>query len=185
MDLTRHATFFDLSSMPWEQRLDFVVETMREINRQTDPQAMVKAYGLRMKRIMPSDRLVSLSRRDLPAPQYRITRSSTWDGTINPWKQRQELPIFDRGLLGDLLYGDTPVILDDLPASPRTTPPCSSWKAWVLSWPCRCSTRGWRQNMVVLVRAQRARFRASNCPRTCGWPTSSAGRRTTSCCRTI
>jgi len=165
MDLTRHATFFDLSSMPWEQRLDFVVETMREISRQTDPQAMVKAYGLRMKRIMPSDRLVSLSRRDLPARQYRITRSSTWDGTINPWKQRQELPIFDRGLLGDLLYGDTPVILDDLPSRLAPDDPAMQFLEGMGSLVAvPLFDQGVALNMVVLMRQPKGAFPREQLP---------------------
>ena len=103
MDLTRHASFFDISAMPWDKRLAFVVETMRELSRQTDPQAMVRAYGKRMRQVMPSDKNLSLSRRDLPAPQYRITRSSSWDNSVNPWKQRDLLPVFDRGLLGEMI----------------------------------------------------------------------------------
>ncbi len=29
----------------WQHRLDVIVETMREMSLQTDPQAMVRAYG--------------------------------------------------------------------------------------------------------------------------------------------
>src|SRR5687767_7796225 len=84
LDVTRHAaSFFDLTSMPWDQRLAFVVDTMREMSRQTEPQAMVQTYSARMRQVLPSDRYLSLSRRDLPPPQYRITRSSSWDRTIN------------------------------------------------------------------------------------------------------
>jgi sigma-B regulation protein RsbU (phosphoserine phosphatase) len=89
---------------------------MREISRQTEPQAMVQTYGRRMRQVMPSDRTLSLSRRDLTRPQFRITRSSTWDGTLNPWRQRDQLPTFAGGLIADLLYGDEPVVLSDLPA---------------------------------------------------------------------
>ena len=67
---------------------DFIVETMREMSLQADPQAMVRAYGARMRQIMPADRWISLSRRDLESPQYRITRSSTWTEEVNPWKEK-------------------------------------------------------------------------------------------------
>lgn len=60
------------------------------------------------------DATVSLSRRDLVAPYYRITRSWKWSGDLNPWKQKDQLPLFDRGLLGDLLYANEPRIIDDL-----------------------------------------------------------------------
>ena len=81
---------------------------------QDDPQAMVRTYGARMRTIMPSDRWLSLSRRDLESPTYRITRSSTWTETINPWKQKDRLPLLEGGLLGELIYGDEPRIIDDI-----------------------------------------------------------------------
>ena len=37
-------------------------------SRQTDPQAMVRAFGKRSRDLLPIDRSVSLSRRELAAP---------------------------------------------------------------------------------------------------------------------
>jgi phosphoserine phosphatase RsbU/P len=97
-----------------QQRLDVVVETMREMSRQTDPQAMVRAYVERIRQIVPVDRGFSLSRRDLKWPQFRITRSTTWKEDINPWKEKHRLPLLSGGLLAELIYGDEPRIIDDL-----------------------------------------------------------------------
>ena len=69
---------------------------------------------------MPSDRWLSLSRRGLEFPRYRITRSSTWTEVVNPWKQKDRLPLLEGGLLGDLLYGDEPRIIDDITPSDQT-----------------------------------------------------------------
>lgn len=99
----------------WRERLDLVVEAMRTVSSQTDPQSMVREYGKRLDKLMPEiSRLVAISRRDLPKPLYRITRSDLWEEEINPWKQKDRLPVFDRGLLGELIYGDQPVIIGDL-----------------------------------------------------------------------
>ena len=68
----------------WRQRLATIAEMMREMSLQDDPQAMVRTYGARMRTIMPSDRSMSLSRRGLEPPAYRITRSSTWTETDQP-----------------------------------------------------------------------------------------------------
>src|ERR1700757_4370830 len=84
----------------WQERLAFIVETMRDMSRQTDPQAMVRAYGTRMRQLMQTDRTVSLSRRDLPRPKYRITRSSLWKEEVNPWQNKERLPVLEGGLLG-------------------------------------------------------------------------------------
>src|SRR5437899_2869590 len=79
----------------WQKRLAIMVETMREMSRQTDPQAMVRAYGERIRQLFPADRRISLSRRDLTPPRYRITRSTTWQESINPWKEKHRLPVFE------------------------------------------------------------------------------------------
>lgn len=102
----------------WRQRLDGIVATVREMSLQTDPQAMVAAYGARMRQLLPSDRFVALSRRDLLPPRYRVTRSSQWAEAINPWTQKDRLPVLEGGLLGELIYGDEPRIIDDLRVAP-------------------------------------------------------------------
>jgi sigma-B regulation protein RsbU (phosphoserine phosphatase) len=81
-----------------------LVETMREMSHQTDPQAMVRVFGKRSRDLLPIERSVSLSRRGLPSPEYRITRSSAWKNDINPWREKDRLPILKGGLLGELIY---------------------------------------------------------------------------------
>src|SRR5438105_4513556 len=89
----------------WQHRLALIVDMMREMSLQTDPQQMVQAYGDKIRSLLPSDRRISLSRRGLLAPQYRITRSSTWQENINPWKEKDRLPLLEGGLFARLLYG--------------------------------------------------------------------------------
>jgi sigma-B regulation protein RsbU (phosphoserine phosphatase) len=107
-----------LQNASWQDRLAVILDMTRAISQQTDPQEMVQAYGQRMRRLLPSDAGLSLSRRGLTAPWFRITRSSMWKETINPWKEKDRLPLLKGGLLADLLYGDEPVILDDFPVAP-------------------------------------------------------------------
>ena len=105
---------FGLLAGDWREQLAFIVEAMREMSLQSDPQAMVRSYGSRIRQLMPSDRWISISRRELDAPCYRITRSSTWTESINPWKDKERLPLLEGGLLGELIYGDEPRLIDDL-----------------------------------------------------------------------
>src|SRR3954453_19803424 len=98
----------------WRERLALLTEMMREMSLQDDPQAMVRTYGERMRKLMPSDRSLSLSRRGLSAPRFRLTRSSPWTEAVDPWKQKDRLPILEGGLLADLVYGDQPRIIDDI-----------------------------------------------------------------------
>ena len=100
-----------------DARLRHAVDTMREMSVQTDPQRMVKAYAERMRDLLPMEGFISLSRRELQEPYYRITRSSRWTKEVNPWKQKASLPLFKGGLLADLIYGDQPTIIEDLQVS--------------------------------------------------------------------
>src|SRR4051812_46981580 len=100
-------------TLDWHRELRVVVDLMRELSQTADPQAAAGMYGRRLREtgLVPSDEWVSVSRRGLAAPWYRITRSTTWQEQINPWKQQGRLPLFDRGLLGELVYSEEPVII--------------------------------------------------------------------------
>src|SRR5262249_49493461 len=63
---------------------------------------------------IPVDRRISLSRRGLAFPQYRITRSTTWKDDVNPWQDKDRLPLLEGGLLAELIYGNEPRLFDDL-----------------------------------------------------------------------
>ena len=101
-------------STDWEQRLADIMELMRETSRLTNPQEMVAAYARRVRKMLPGERWISLSRRDIEPPKFRITRYSGWKEDINPWKQLDRLPVLEGGLLGELLYGGEPRLIDDL-----------------------------------------------------------------------
>jgi sigma-B regulation protein RsbU (phosphoserine phosphatase) len=102
-----------------QEKLAFIVETMQEMSRQSSAQSMVKVYGTRMQEFLPVDRSLGLSRRDLKAPKFRITRSTTWKDDIDPWKEPGRLPVLEGGLLAELIYSDKPRIIDDLQISPH------------------------------------------------------------------
>jgi phosphoserine phosphatase RsbU/P len=108
------ATGFELTQGTWQERLDYVVAMMREMSQERDPQKMVQAYVARVRRLLPGDRWMAFSRRELEPPQYRITRSSIWNVQVNPWKEQHKLPVYDRGLLGELLYAGLPRIIHGL-----------------------------------------------------------------------
>src|SRR5207248_2530165 len=98
----------------WQERLAFIDQMMRAMSLEDDPQTMVRSYGTRVRQLMPAVRSLSLSRRGLEQPWYRITRSSTWTEEINPWKDKSRLPLLEGGLLGDLIHGNVPRLIDDI-----------------------------------------------------------------------
>jgi sigma-B regulation protein RsbU (phosphoserine phosphatase) len=98
----------------WQERLTIIDKAMREMSQQADPQSMVSSYSSHIRKMMPAGGWMSLSQRGLERPQFRITRSSMWAKAINPWKEKNRLPILEGGLLGDLIYGDKPRLIDDI-----------------------------------------------------------------------
>lgn len=114
----RTQALFDATAGGWQQRLDVVVSMMREMSTQSDPEAMVRSYGAWMNNLLPTDARVSLSRRGLEYPKYRVTRFSGWTDTVNPWTQKDLLPVHRGGLFAELIYGDEPRIINDLAVCP-------------------------------------------------------------------
>lgn len=96
-----------------QRRIAAVATTMRDLSRAEDPQTMAQLYLRHLRELFPCDGLVAASRRDLPSPHYRVTRSTLWSEDFNPWIDRDRLPVLTGGILGDLLYGDEARVIDD------------------------------------------------------------------------
>jgi sigma-B regulation protein RsbU (phosphoserine phosphatase) len=97
----------------WREKLEQVDELMRAVSLETDPQALVRTYASGTKKLFSTDQIVSLSRRDLESPWYRITRSRRFQREIDPWAQRAELPVIAGGLLGEWLYAARPQFVEN------------------------------------------------------------------------
>lgn len=141
----------------WKARLAVIVDTMRDMSRHTDPQQMVRAYGERISPLYPHATRLSLSRRGLESPDYRITRSTTWAEEINPWKEKHRLPLFSGGLLAELIYDGEPHVIDELEIAPGE--PAEEYLAGcrsLLAIPM--FERGETINMVVILREEPGAF---------------------------
>jgi sigma-B regulation protein RsbU (phosphoserine phosphatase) len=113
----------------WRDELKFIVEFMRDLSRQTDPQIAADLYGKRMRQggMIPADGFLAVSRRDLVHPEYRITRSSAWKDSINPWKEKHLLPVFNSGLLSELVYSNETAIIEDLQSRIASDDPAAQY----------------------------------------------------------
>jgi sigma-B regulation protein RsbU (phosphoserine phosphatase) len=101
--LTRHSD--------WQKRLYEVTEMMREMSSQTDPQEMVNQYSERMRQMFPVQAFVSISRRGIESPGFMVTRASVWESELDPWLNRDKLPVYESGLLQRLLYAGEPAYI--------------------------------------------------------------------------
>lgn len=100
------------------ERLREYVALVHQLSLSRDPTSMLDAYRSRSQFVVPTDRIVSLSRRDLPAGEVLVTRSTTWETQPNPWKQRDQLPLLRKGTLLKLIEGGRPLKVDDLQVDP-------------------------------------------------------------------
>ncbi len=154
---TREAPW--LFTGPTERRLRFFTDMMRAISCISDPQQLVADYYRRMGEAFPTDGMLSLSRRGLPGPMYRITRSSKWGIDFNPWKLGHTKPVYDRGFLGELLYRGEPIVIDDLSEHIETNDPAFEFfkdQHSLLAVPL--FDEGEALNMAVFMRHQVAAF---------------------------
>jgi sigma-B regulation protein RsbU (phosphoserine phosphatase) len=109
---------FDTESRNWRGRLAASVDLMRALSRSSDPQEMYALFSRRMDELFPVTRRLSLSRRGLRLPEYRVTRCSLWKESANPWTEPHRLPVHRGGLLAELLYADEPRLIPDVEVHP-------------------------------------------------------------------
>ena len=106
--------FFDTEQRNWRARLAVSVEVMRELSRYSDPEEMHTVFSRRMAQLFPVSRQLSISRRGLRFPQFRVTRFNLWTDPVNPWKESHLLPVHEGGMLAELLYADQPKMIEEL-----------------------------------------------------------------------
>ncbi len=99
-------------------RIQHSLDIVREVSSQTDPQEMVRKYRKRASRLYPQDASVSLGRRNLTNPWFRVTRDTRWNEDINPWMQPDQLPLYKGGFLAELIYSNDVHIITDLQIPP-------------------------------------------------------------------
>src|SRR4051812_6304953 len=151
------------NQLPWQERLQFSVDTVREMSGHTDPQQMVEAYLRRVRKMIPSDRWMAISRRDLHAPQFRITRSDMWETPLNPWRDRSKLPLLEGGLLAELIYAEEPRIINDLQVADDD--PAREYLLGMGSLQAVPQfDRGHSLNMVISLRKERDSFETERLP---------------------
>jgi sigma-B regulation protein RsbU (phosphoserine phosphatase) len=110
--------FFNAESRNSRTRLAASVELMRDLSRSSDPQEMYLLFARRMDDLFPVTRRLTISRRGLHYPEYRITRCTLWKEPVDPWKEAGRLPVYSGGLLAELLYSDEPMVIDHLEIDP-------------------------------------------------------------------
>jgi sigma-B regulation protein RsbU (phosphoserine phosphatase) len=142
-------------------RLRRIDDLVMEMSAQDDPERLVRVFARQGEFLVPRDGWLSISRRDLSAPHYRITRSWRWREAINPWTELHRLPLLDRGLLGELLYVGKPALLNRLEV--EADDPAREHLEGMRSLACVPSyDHGQPLNMVVALSREAGAFTAAD-----------------------
>lgn len=155
--------FFDPSSRSSRARLAVAVELMRELSRYSDPGELSSVFAKRMNQLYPTSRQITLSRRGVEPPKFRITRYNRWTTEIDPYREQQKLPVLAGGLFGEFMAEDQPRIIDDLTLAPND--PAAEYldgQRSVLAIPIFDS--GKPASVVVLTREEPAAFPREQIP---------------------
>ncbi len=112
-----------ITGLGWEHELVVVDRTMKAISGVTDPEELVGVYWENIGELMPINDFVALSRRNVEPPDFLVTRASRFLEEFNPWTQRERLPRLSGGILGEIVYANKPVIIEDLSARLRENDP--------------------------------------------------------------
>ena len=116
-----------ITRRPWQEELAIIDRTMRAISGVTDPAELVEIYWDGIGSLVPVRDYVAISRRNMTAPNYVLTRSSRFTDDINPWTHRHLLPHYSGGVLAEIAYANQPVFIDDLPARLSDDEPARRW----------------------------------------------------------
>ena len=110
--MAQRSIFFD-DSLPVEERLKTVMDTVKALSGTDDPRTMVKVFGEQVNHLLTRDATLNMTRRYVEAPKFQISRYSGWKEPIDPWLEPEKLPVLEGGILGDLIFGAKAVVLVD------------------------------------------------------------------------
>ncbi len=134
-------------------RLWLIDDLVKEMSAQNDADRLVGVFARKGDFLVHRDTWLTLTRRDLQAPFYRVTRSGIWPESLNALTALPTHPTLDRGLLGELLYVGRPALLNRLELAPDD--PGREHLMGMRALACAPSyDDGQPTNMVVVARRQ-------------------------------
>ena len=157
------ADFFEITPRNWRARLAVSVDVMRELSRYTNSEEMYHVFVRRMSQLYPTSRQISLSRRAMRRPDFRVTRYNLWTHRVDPRKEPHLLPHYQGGLFAELLYADEPRVIDDLHLA-SDDPACEYLEGQRSLLAIPLFENGEAINMVIVTREETSAFPREQVP---------------------
>lgn len=113
----------DLSN---NSRIDRLIQMVSEISTATSPLQVFTAFVNHYWVLRPMDYMLSLSTKDLPDGQYRITReydirrmheAQIFPSQVDHWRHRDLIPVHSGGFLGEVIARKRPQIIEHMDIS--------------------------------------------------------------------
>lgn len=110
----------DLDNHP---RIGKLTEVMRTISTLTEPAEMIRAFAPWVSTRTTRDYFISVSKRNLPEGQYKLTRvipgrpnfeAARTAPVINPWETWDDIPTHEGGLIGEILRIGKPRLIEGI-----------------------------------------------------------------------
>lgn len=104
------------------RRIDLLLGMVRDISTATTPIQVLSAFAHYYWELRPVDYMLSMSTKDLPEGQYRITRQidvaairrGEAEAPNEPWRTRDQIPIRTGGFLGELIKAGRPQVIHEM-----------------------------------------------------------------------
>src|SRR5687768_8136354 len=117
MDGTRDGSLF--SPTDWRRRLQLVTDAARDLSRRDTAADILNACQTRRRDWLPVDGILTVSRRGLEPPGFRITVGDPWLTLMRSSSAAAEGPIREGGILGELVHAGHATTIQELAIDPR------------------------------------------------------------------
>jgi sigma-B regulation protein RsbU (phosphoserine phosphatase) len=138
-------------------RLREYLPLVRQMSWQRSPEDLLRLYRSRAKFIIPHDHSLTLTRQATTGCQVRVMASTLLNLELDPWREPEQMPLVESGLLCQLMRAGQAVKVDDLRVEPQD--PAAPYVAGMRSLAAApVFEDGEPLHLVILLRAEPAAF---------------------------
>ena len=90
-----------------------VLDLVRGLSMTSDARELSDVFTGQVAELFEDIHTMAMSRRDVEAPNFVVTRHSRWEDPADPWTQKDQLPVLQGGLVGSMIFSDEPHFIQD------------------------------------------------------------------------
>jgi len=138
-------------------RLREYLPLVRQMSLQRSPEDLLRLYRTRARFIVPHDHSLTVTRQATTGCQVRVMASTLLNLELDPWREPEQMPLIESGLLCQLMRAGQAVKVDELQVEPED--PAAPYVAGMRSLAAApVFEDGEPLHLVILLRAEPAAF---------------------------